>query len=344
MLGWLLATVGIAALTLVFTETRALLTEGGRLLLYFVIVIASAAIGGTGPALAAALLAGLAINWYFTPPLYTWTIDDAENILALIIFTVAGTGVSLLGVQLGRRSMEARAARAEAEALDAANALRTALLRAVSHDLRTPLSSIKASVTSLREPDVRWSPEEEAEFLAAIDGETDRLNRLVGNLLDMGRLQTGALEPNVVPVAIDDVVSIALAETSGMDGSIVVDIPPDAPLARADAALLERALANVIENAVAAVGDGEQVTVRSRTAPTRVVVEVIDRGPGVDPAMREHMFEPFQRAGDQRRDGVGLGLAVARGLVEAMGGRIEAHDTPGGGLTMRITLPTSDEA
>ena len=146
--------------------------------------------------------------------------------------------------------------RAEAAALDRANELRTALLSAVSHDLRTPLASIKASVSSLRATDVTWSAEETAEFLAAIEDDTDRLNQLVGNLLDMSRLQTGALELTRRPVALEEVVANALDSLGRPRRGVVVDVPEDLPLALVDPGLLERAVANVVANALAVVAAG----------------------------------------------------------------------------------------
>ncbi|MBI2169310.1 MAG: DUF4118 domain-containing protein [Actinobacteria bacterium] len=445
--GWTTALAGTLALTLAFASTRDLFSEGSRLLVYLVLVLMAAAVGGTGPAVAAAVLSAAAINWYFTPPLYRWTIADVEDVLALVIFVAAGLGVGLLVTQMARRSADAARARAEAEvlaraaasvaggddplpsiletlctaldlegvslltqgadgyhvltavgpeaprhvneatlrldlpdrtvlalrgslhtdegrvlrvfadqlaaalerqalreeaaraqALAAADALRTALLRAVSHDLRTPLASIKASVSSLLQGDVRWSAAVEKEFLTAIDEETDRLNRLVGNLLDMSRLQAGAVVPEPEPVALDDVVATALAD---LTGHFEVDIPDDIPLALADAALLERSLANLITNA-AEVSQGQTVRIEARRHAPGVALRVVDSGPGIPIEDRAAVFEPFHRGGDRGDGGVGLGLAVARGLVTAMGGTITALDTPGGGLTMEIHLPATE--
>ncbi|WP_035849102.1 sensor histidine kinase [Kitasatospora azatica] len=234
---------------------------------------------------------------------------------------------------------EAAAARRQAEG----NRIRTALLAAVSHDLRTPLAGIKAAVSSLRAEDVEWDPADEAELLAGIEAGADRLDHLINNLLDMSRLQTGTVTPLIQPVDLDEVVPYALGGVQ-LD-SVRLDIPESLPMVPADAGLLERALANLIENAVKYSPTGQKVLVKADAlAPTtgggRVELRVVDRGPGVPEEAKEKIFAPFQRYGDAPRGaGVGLGLAVARGFVEAMGGTLTAEDTPGGGLTMVVSLP-----
>jgi two-component system, OmpR family, sensor histidine kinase KdpD len=226
---------------------------------------------------------------------------------------------------------------AQAEALAEGNRMRTALLAAVSHDLRTPLASIKASVSSLRQTDVHWSAEDEADLLANIEQNADRLDALVGNLLDMSRLQTGSLAPFLRAIAVDEVAPVALR---GLDDADLLQIvvPDDLPLVRADPGLLERVLANLFSNALRYSPAARPPALRAREDGERVVLEVTDHGPGVPGDLKERIFEPFQRL-DDRSSGVGLGLAVAKGFAEAMGGTIVAVDTPGGGLTVRVTLP-----
>jgi two-component system sensor histidine kinase KdpD len=405
-------------------------------------VLLAASVGGAGPAVGAALLATASLNWYFTPPFHTWTIEDAQNVLALVVFTAVGLLVAVLVTGLARRSADAQRARAEAEALariagslagaddplpvmveriratlgvdgvalyvgddavplvqaglvatpgsgttislvDAtlvvagsltregrrvleafaaqlttaleqrrlqreaaeaavvaeADALRSALLRAVSHDLRTPLSSIKASVTSLLQGDVSWSPDEHKEFLLTIDEEADRLDHVVADLLDASRLEAGAVSPDLRPVALDDVAAASLATVSGLSGSIEVEIPAVLPMVLADPGLLERAIANLVANAAKVTPPGEVIRIVGTTAGEQVELRIIDRGPGVPESAREQMFQPFQRLGDTGAGGVGLGLAVAKGLVKAMEGAVVPEDTPGGGLTMVISMP-----
>jgi two-component system sensor histidine kinase KdpD len=226
---------------------------------------------------------------------------------------------------------------AQAEALAEGDRMRTALLRAVSHDLRTPLASIKASVSSLRQTDVRWSPQDEAELLANIEQNADRLDTLVGNLLDMSRLQAGSLEPFLRATAVDEVAPVALRGLDDADRLLIV-VPDDLPLVRADPGLLERVLANLFSNALRHSPAGQRPLLRARPDGGQVIMDVVDRGDGVPAGFKERIFEPFARL-EGGTHGVGLGLAVAKGFAEAMGGTITALDTPGGGLTVRVTMP-----
>ena len=448
---WLMTTLGVPLLTVVLRPWRG--NEGlpSLLLVYLLLVVAVAVVGGAWPATAAAIAGFLAVNWFLTPPFHTLDVANAHNVLALGTFLVVGAVVSFLVGQVARRSAEAARARAEAEALartagglvgtddplaaltaqvcstfgqDAAavmvrrdgswhvvarageavltsppdgasipvgddgvlvlvgpelaaddrrvlgafgaqlatalersrlqdeaaaaealgeaDRLRTALLRAVSHDLRTPLASIKASVTSLLQQDVDWPTEAVAEFLTTIDEETDRLNRLVGNLLDMGRLEAGALDVSVRSVALESVVPAALADLSTDTSGVQLLLDERSPEVDADPALLERAVANVVSNALAWNGDGAGVQVSADRNGPDVDLRVVDHGPGVEPEERSAMFQPFRRLGDRSNDtGAGLGLAVARGFVEAMGGSVVVEDTPGGGLTLVLRLRAS---
>jgi two-component system sensor histidine kinase KdpD len=449
MLAWVLALGGPPLVTLVLAQLRDALTLPSDLLVFLAIVVVVAALGGFAPAFVCAVSGFLFANWFFTPPYYEFTVEQGENLLALVIFLMVAGVVSFLVATATRRSAEAAQARAEAETLAAlsgtlaaaadplpqlvaqlqtafdadgvavlargpngewvgaahagspppaspeaadvsvplhgdhvlvlrgsrldpedldilqafagqvtlaveqralradaarvegleeANELRTALLAAVSHDLRTPLSSIKASVSSLLQRDVDFTPGATRELLETIDEGADRLNHLIGNLLDMSRLQTGALELVVRDVALEEVVPSALAGLSEVD-RVDADVPETLPRVRADAALLERAVANVVENALAWSPDDTRVRVEACLADRRVTLHVVDQGPGIPPALHDRMFLPFQRLGDTSNgSGVGLGLAVARGFVEAMGGEITVEDTPGGGATLVISL------
>ncbi|SOD61666.1 two-component system, OmpR family, sensor histidine kinase KdpD [Streptomyces zhaozhouensis] len=251
-----------------------------------------------------------------------------------VLAAFAAQAASVLDHQ--RLRADARAARALAEG----NRIRTALLAAVSHDLRTPLAAIKASVSSLRAPDVDWPEEDRAELLASVEDGADRLNQLVGNLLDASRLQTDTVRPVVRATDLDEVVPVALAQVPA--GRVTTHIPESLPIVPLDAGLLERALANLVENAVKYSPPDRPVLVSASSLPGWVELRVADRGPGVPDEAKERIFEPFQRHGDAPRGGgVGLGLAVARGFVEAMGGTLAAEDTPGGGLTMVLRLATA---
>jgi two-component system sensor histidine kinase KdpD len=260
--------------------------------------------------------------------------------------------------------------------LEAANDLRTTLLAAVSHDLRTPLASIKASATSLLSSEVDWDPDARRVFAETIDLEADRLGRLITNLLDMSRLQSGGLRLELRPVQLDEVVHAALASLSGDTATVGVDLPETLPPVLADPALLERSVANLLANAMAWSPAGHGVWVRahepapaSRRAgdsavigtarpaggrlpaapsePVDVQLCVVDTGPGIPVAERDRMLRPFQRLDGRPgppTGGVGLGLAVASGFVDLMGGRLALSDTPGGGLTAIITLPAATPA
>jgi two-component system, OmpR family, sensor histidine kinase KdpD len=439
--GMVVAVAGVALATLLLANTRSTLDQGSQFLVFLIVVLAAATTGGAWPAITASLLASACLNWFFTPPHYTWTVAEPENTFALVVFGAVGLGVGLLVTALARRTADARRASFEAEALarvaaglvgardplppmldrirttlrldataitadgtitaragqipprrpdtelpiedatlqlwgavgnddrrilevfaaqlgsllerqrlaDAAAAvdslaatdrLRTALLRAVSHDLRTPLASMKASVTSLLQGDVAWTDEDRKEFLSTIDEEIDRLDRLVANLLDASRLEAHAVAPDLQPVALDEVLPTAVASISDTSRPVSISVPDNLPLVVADAGLLERAAANIVANAVAHTPNQTPVEVVASERSGWIDLRIIDHGPGVPPERRDDMFEPFQRL-DDRSGGVGLGLSVARGMVEAMGGRLDTTATPGGGLTMIISLPVA---
>jgi two-component system, OmpR family, sensor histidine kinase KdpD len=447
LLGVLLAMAGLPLLTTLLVLARPDLSLTDDLLIYLVAVVTLAVIGGFWPAVLAAASASLLLNWFFTPPLHTFTIDKPDNLLALLLFVTVAVAVSsvvhlaanragqaarsreeaslllalaqtVLGgadtpaavldhlvqtlggqaellenvsgrwvpiaasgsavplapvTRVGVRSDLAlqvsgqprpiapgllagfaaqaaaaldrerlRTQAAQAEALAEGNRMRTALLAAVSHDLRTPLASIKASVSSLRQTDVAWTESDEEALLATIEENADRLDGLIGNLLDMSRLHTGSLQPFLRPITIDEVAPVALRGLDAPAGLRLV-VPDGMPLVLADPGLLERVLANLFSNALYHSPPGRPPALQAHRAGDSVVLEVIDHGPGVPDELKTEIFEPFQRF-DERKVGVGLGLAVAKGFTEAMGGAIVAADTPGGGLTVRITLPVASRS
>jgi two-component system sensor histidine kinase KdpD len=242
-------------------------------------------------------------------------------------------------------ALEQQRLAAEAEAakpIAAADRMRTALLTAVSHDLRTPLASAKAAVTSLRSPDVHWDESDTEELLATADESLDKLTRLVANLLDMSRLQAGALSLFPRPSGLDEIVALALDDLGPAGRDISVEIPDALPAVRADPAILERVVVNLTENALRYSPAGKSPLLAASALGDRVELRVVDRGPGISDGDKERMFVPFQRLGDtDNTTGVGLGLALSRGLTEAMGGTLTAEDTPGGGLTMTVSLPAA---
>ena len=442
--GVILAAIALPLLTMLLAAGRPHLNLADDLLVYLVAVVTITVVGGFWPAVLAAIAASLLLNWYFTEPLHTFTIQQPKELLALLLFVTVAVAVSSVvhlaarrAVQAARSNQEAasllelaqtvlggadspaaildhltrthggqaelqertagrwvrvassgiegslpaasridirsdltllvtgqaptatpallagyaaqaaaaldrerlRTQAAQAEALAEGNRMRTALLAAVSHDLRTPLASIKASVSSLRQTDVEWSAADEADLLATIEENADRLDALIGNLLDMSRLHTGSLQPFLRPTAIDEVAPVALL---GLDDSprLEMAVPDGFPLVLADPGLLERVLANLFSNALRHSPPSQPPELRAQLLDDAVVLDVVDHGQGVPDEQKERIFEPFTRAGD-RYPGVGLGLAVAKGFAEAMGGTITSEDTPGGGLTVRVTLPVA---
>ncbi len=249
---------------------------------------------------------------------------------------------------LVRQSRLAEEASAAAALLEA-DRLRRALLSAVSHDLRTPLAGAKAAVSSLRSDDIEFSPEDTVELLETIEESVDQLTALVGNLLDSSRLAVGVVQPQFHRVYMDEVVHQALVSVGmgarGLRRAAMdrVKVEVGEVSVRADGGLLERVLANLIDNALRHSTRDTPVRVTAERDGDRVSIAVVDVGPGVPPGTEEQLFEPFQRLGDRdNTTGVGLGLSVVRGFVEAMGGSVHAEPTPGGGLTMIVDLPADE--
>ena len=473
--GFLGAAIGLPLLTLVLHMMRVQLSLASVMLLFLAAVVVAALVGGLWPALFAAVAASLLLNYFFTPPLFTFTIAERENVLALIVFVAVAAAVSAVVDLAARRTRQAAQASAEASTLAAvagsvlrgdrpltallerlretfglesvtllerraevpggpelqhdptawqvaacvggppcafpgegdvevpvtgvgdpdnggelalvlrgnpldagdrriveafaaqaalalrqerlaeqaaaarplaeADRMRTALLAAVSHDLRTPLASAKAAVTSLRDAGVTFSDDDRDELLATADESLDRLTRLVENLLDMSRLQAGVLGLTEVDVGIEEAAPRALDELGEAGRTVRLTFPDDLPTVRADPALLERVLVNVIGNALRFSPPGKPPTVTASEHDGMVELRVIDHGPGIPELDREKVFLPFQRLGDRDNEtGVGLGLALSRGLTEAMGGSLRPDTTPGGGLTIVLALPASETA
>jgi two-component system, OmpR family, sensor histidine kinase KdpD len=253
---------------------------------------------------------------------------------------VVGAFAAQAAVALRQQRLAAVAATARTHA--DSDRMRTALLAAVSHDLRTPLASAKAAVAGLRSADVAFDEADRAELLATADESLDRLTALVANLLDMSRLQAGVLGISPADLGLEDVVPRALGELGEPGRLVRVELPDELPEVRADPGLLERVLVNVIGNAVRYSPPGRPAVIRGTVRDATVELRVIDYGPGIPAADWERVFLPFQRLGDRdNHTGVGLGLALARGLTEAMGGTLRPEPTPGGGLTMVIAIPSA---
>ncbi len=425
--GWSLAAIGLAALTELLVHVA---SDTSRIalatMLFLSLAVLVAIVGGRWPAVTAAVVGALLLNYYFIPPLHTLDVASGGDLWALAVFTVTAVAVSSVVDAASRRRAEAHAAAREAgtlamlnrqvlggaydvprlldlaretfgarsvelvtdrpsasagtlvvpagaggwlvlegaslgprersvaaafashvgvlrereelarqsmaaQQLEAGNRTRTALLAAVSHDLRTPLAGLRSATETLQTHDHRLGDAERHDLLDAMSSSIARLNTMVSDLLDMSRLETGVVRPIAAEVPLGEVVRGALAGLDGADRVTVGELPT----AYVDPGLLERVVANLVANAVRY---SEVVEVLGDADGSRVTLRVVDHGPGVEPADRAAIFEPFQRHGDSG-SGVGLGLAVARGLTEAQGGTLEAAETPGGGLTMVLDLP-----
>ena len=243
---------------------------------------------------------------------------------------------ALLGAALEREALLGEVV--ETAALRRSDVVKTALLRAVSHDLRSPLTAIVAASDALESTTV--TKEERAELSAVIGTEARRLARLVDQLLDLSRLEAGAAEPHEDWVSLEDVIRGAVEDIAAAPGTLALSLDPHLPLVRADGAQLERAVANVLENAVRHSAD-HPVSVRARAIGGRVLVRVVDRGPGIPRVQQERVFEPFYRAGTEATGhrGSGLGLAIARGFTEVNGGRIWVESLPGQGTSFVMEFP-----
>jgi two-component system sensor histidine kinase KdpD len=276
---------------------------------------------------------------------------SADGKLRLVVSTnaLAPEQLDLLRAFADQLAMgvEARRLRVEADnaaLLTEADALRSALLQAVSHDFRTPLATIKASASGLLHTGADFSDSDRRLLLGDIESAADRLDRMVRDLLDMSRLHVGALDLTLRSVALEEVVAAALAGLGAPHDGVEVDVPESLPMVLADAALLERAVANLVSNALAWSPDGSPVRVQAGQIAGSIDLRIVDRGPGIPREDRERMFLPFQRFGDRSNDaGAGLGLAIAKGFIEAMGARLNLDDTPGGGVTMTVRLQPADE-
>ena len=312
----------------------------GDVQLFLLATVLVALVGGMLPALVSAVVGSLLLNFFLTPPRGTLAIDNPDDALALVVFVAVALLVSSVVELAARRGREA----ARAESLVEVDRTRTALLRAVGHDLRTPLAAAKAAVSTLRS-DLPLTPADRTELTEATEESLDRLTALVEDLLDMSRLEAGATAVDLRPVSVDEVVSGVLDELEEAGDAVGVDLPDGLPAVVADPGLLRRVLVNLLRNATRFSPPGLPPSLGADTVAGVVELYVVDRGPGIATGDRERVFAPFQRLGDtDSTAGVGLGLALARGLAEAMGGTLEPRDTVGGGLTMVLGLPAAEAA
>jgi two-component system sensor histidine kinase KdpD len=324
--------------------------------LYLLAIIPVAVAWGIALAVGVAIGSMLAFNFFFVPPLYTFTIEDTKNWFALLVFVVTAVVVSELASRSRRRAEEAEGAyRAlrdlteererlaegvlEAEALRRSDALKTALLRSVSHDLRSPLTAILASADALASPGLSLAPEDRLGLAETIRGEATRLDRVVEQLLDLSRLEAGSAEPHRELWHVDELVGQALADLGAEATRVRLEIGSDTPPVEVDAAQVERVLVNLLDNAVKYSPPDSFVLLRAEPGATELRIHVIDSGAGLPDEQRDALFQPFRRGAAGH--GSGLGLAIARGFAEANGGRLWAQDDPGGGHLV-LSLPLAE--
>jgi two-component system sensor histidine kinase KdpD len=306
------------------------------ILLYVVPITIAATRWGSASAITAALASAVGHDVLFIEPVGSLTIARANEALGLVLLVITALIVSQLAEMARRGAARAR----EAEVAQRSDAMKTALLRTVSHDLRTPLASIKASVSGLRQPGADYSEEDRAELLAAIEEEADRLTRLVSDLLDASRLEAGALVPDRRPHDLAELIDTAVRRLEPRLGNrpLTIEIPETLPPVAYDYTQVDRIITNLLENALVHTPANSPLEIRVRAAADEIRVEVTDHGPGVPPEDRERLFRSFERGRTGGR-GTGLGLAIARGFVEAHGGRIWIESAPGGGARFVFTLP-----
>ncbi len=313
-------------------------------LAYVLAVTAAATLGGIISGLAASVVSFFALNYFFTSPFHTFVVTKAEDLIALLVFLlVSATIGALISTALDqraraeRREREAREAREEADV----NRSRAALFSSVTHDLRTPLASITAAVTTLLADESAIAEQDRRELLGTIAHEAERLNRVVGNLLDLSRIRAGALVPTLTPAPIDDLVEAVVARLEPVlkEHRVRVNVPDDLDEIPMDVVQVDQVLSNVLENAVRFTPVGNRIEVAVRADDGVVRVQVADEGPGVPAADRDRVFEPFVRSDSS--PGTGLGLAISRAIAEAHGGRIWIEGAPGTGTTVILELPRS---
>lgn len=374
--GYLVAVGGIAAVTAVLTACAGPQINATTVALALLLVVLFVATGwGSRPAILASVVGMLCFNYFFLPPIGTFTIADPDNWIALGAFLITAMTAGQLSARATRRAAEAETGRREierlyhelqavfeqashAEALRQSERLKSALLDAVTHDLRTPLTSIKAAATTLLgkgdETPVILDEEGQRELLEVIDEETDRLNHFVESLVELARLEAGALQLRRRWGAVDEILTTALGRAAALTSQHQIDVAivEECPAVRVDARALAEVLYTLIDNATKYAPPGTRIRVLAhRTGEAQLLLAVEDEGRGIPVELRERVFEKFFRAtrGDDHRlprpTGIGLGLAIARGIVEAHSGRIWIEDAPGGrGTRVALTIPLGDEA
>ena len=375
-----LAILGVAIVTGLLAPFRLAINSTTVALALLLVVLFAASLWGSGPALVASVVAVLAFNFFFLPPFGTLTIIDPQNWIALAAFLITAITAGQLSARANRRAEEAEKGRVEierlygelqaafvkashAEALRQSEKLKSALLDAVSHDIRTPLTSIKASVTTLLdearvnttgELRVPLDANSRREMLEVIDEESDRLNRFIEGLIELARIEAGQLQLRRRWGSMEEIIGMALerAETLTRNHIIELDLQQELPIARVDPRAVAEVVYTLIDNAAKYSPPQTHIRIEASQVTERVIqISVTDEGPGIAEDLRERVFDKFFRAiqnGDmgssQLQTGSGMGLAIARGIVEAHGGSIWIEPGPGNnGTRVRFTLPIGDE-
>ena len=353
-LRYLIATIAVALPIAVLEQLRAELSQTSIALILVLPVILAAVTQGRGPALYAAFLSGLSFNFFFIGPVYSLRINRPEDVVAFLVFVTTAVLVGQLSSRLEKRVLltenqrkelvhvrgefeRAAAQAAEADALRKSEQIKTALLDAVTHDLRTPLTAIKAAISTIRIEPV--TPEVQRELFEVIEQESDRLNHFIQSMMDLAKLEAGEIMLASKNVSADEIVEDALlrAGPSLARQPVEVAIPSGLPALQVDPRLISQVIFTLLENAVKYSGTGT-ITISVRQNGNNICFAVSDEGIGIPAELRSHVFEKFFRGGPQT--GLGMGLAIARGIVQAHGGRIWIEDGPGGkGTSVLFELP-----
>lgn len=300
-------------------------------------VLISAVSWGLLPSLFASLLSVIISAYFFYPPLYSFNVSDPQGVLDLVVFSVVAMVTSRLATQAKRNAVEGEAER-----------FREALINAISHDLRTPLSAIIGSASALQMGGTQMDARAQTDLIATIREEADHLNAVIADVLDLSRIRAGAIRPRHETVELADVLTAALRQTqrSLAGRHVIVEMPTDLPMVTVDLSLMRRALVNLLENAAKYSTPCAEIRVSAQTEGDQVRLDIADEGVGIDPPELDRIFDRFYRGAGGASDvpGSGLGLAICRAFVEANGGRVEAMSQGRGlGATLRVTLPTADE-
>jgi K+-sensing histidine kinase KdpD len=371
-LGYIVSFLCTAAVTALLTPFRAEINSTTTALAYLLAVLFTALFWGSGPALVTSVFGVLCFNFFFLPPLYTLSIAHSENWIALFAFFTTALAVGQLSAREKRRAEEAERGEYEierlyqelqtaferasqAEALKQSERLKSALLDAVTHDLRTPLTSIKASITTLldeaRAPEFALDNESRLEMLQVIDEESDRLNRFISGLIELARIDAGELQLRRQWGAIDEIVSTALVRAQPLTSrhQVETNIEKELPAVRVDERAVSEVVYTLVDNAAKYSPTGTKIKISAELVDEMIRMAVEDQGEGVPVGLRERVFDKFFRAtrdGDVRTrqpSGTGMGLAIAKGIVEAHDGRIWIESaTEGPGSRVVFTLPIGD--